>query len=126
MEPKFYLKNDPFPITKCGTVMMALLSGKSDVFKYGNVEHLCVMNGEISLLSYDTWIKINYSNGWLDLLLVLRNVSPTVMKHIKCVIKKSNGMFIKFLLVIQVLMTYSGCRDINRTLLSIFFDENYF
>lgn len=81
-------------------------------------------NNRVKMLSYT---QINCSNGWLDMFLTLHYIDKEVMMNIIDIIDGGPPRtFIKLSLIIQVLMTYSECRDINRLLLSIFFDKGHF
>lgn len=72
--------------------------------------------------------EVYCSYGWLDVLFVIDNISDFAKVKIKKFIGNniSPHIFIKVLLIIQVLMSYSECRDINRLLLKLFFDDSRF
>ena len=59
----------------------------------------------------------------------LQHVDTEVVLNMLDIINKTKaepGTFARFSLILEVLMKYSECRDINRSLLSIFFDKKCF
>ena len=136
MDPKLYINDGTIDIDEdiCVEIMMLTLHNKYDVIFDGRYTIIIDDNG-IERISSNyvkdqkcvVRQKMCCSQEWLDVLFVLSNVSGLVMIYIEEIIaQNAQDNFIKFLLIIQALMTYSGCRDINRLLLTTFFDDNYF
>src|SRR5579863_9909789 len=122
MEPKIYsdsVKLNNLTEKMCITIMKHSSNGIYNVITV-------IDNEQIKILSK---VQINCSSGWLDVFFTLQHVDKDVINNMKYIIDKKEappGSFMKFSLIIQVLMKYSECRDINRLLLEIFFDKKYF
>lgn len=117
MEPKLYSDY---------CVPLSYLTEKESIIIMKNILKRTYNDEQNDILSH---LHINCSIGWLDVFFILQYVDKCVINKIMDVIdnkKAPPGAFMKFSLIIQVLMAYSEYRDINRLLLKTFFDKKCF
>lgn len=129
MEPKLWCDHDVLNYidnTTCINIIISVLSGTQQIIHDHQYVVIIDDNGlKMVMVQNNKFIthKIQCSHKWLDCMLVLNNVDGEVIKNIEHIIYDTHDVFNKFSLIVQVLMSYSGVRDINRILLKTFFDN---
>lgn len=146
MEPNLYITDNSAILNGISghtryAIMTFILNGKPNIVHHDDDVFIIDENG-IKLISKRSISnnkfnehRVHYSIGWLDFWSVLNQVDESVTVCLIPIARNNlwnreyfplSNEFTKLSLIIQILMTYSDCRDINRLLLRTFFDKNHF